>query len=109
MIGQDILSEIDATLDQLIRNAEAIERVEIKELSEAEIEAFQKTQDSLLHHFIHLDERLAEKQKVQIANSKIQEKLLQFEKLKNAYHQDISKVNGKVLLSKRKSKRLLNF
>ena len=116
MVGQEILLEIDETLDQLIRNAEVIENVDLKELSVTEIDAFQKTQESLLQHLIHMDEFLVTKrnslklQHRQSASVKIQEKLLRFEKMKNSYHQNIAKVQSKLpILSKRKSKRLLSY
>lgn len=116
MIGEEILIEIDGTLDQLIRNAEVIENVDLKELSETEIDAFQKTQESLLQHLIHMDEFLVIKrnslkqQDKRSASFKIQEKLLRFEKLKHSYHQNISKVQSKLpILSKRKSKRFFSF
>ncbi len=116
MVGEDILLEIDGTLDQLIRNAEAIENVDLKNLSETEIDAFQKTQESLLQHLIHMDEFLVAKrnslklQDKRCASFKIQEKLLRFEKMKNSYHQSLSKAQRHLpILSKRRSKRVLSF
>lgn len=114
MIGEEILIEIDATLDQLIRNAEIIQKVNLEELSETEIEAFQKTQESLLHRFLHLDQHLESKKKAiriqdkRCASVKIQEKLSKFEKLKSVYHKNIQEVSKRPILSKRKGKRLLD-
>ena len=94
MIAEDIWIDIDGTLDQLIRNAEVIENVDLKELSETEIDAFQKTQESLLQHLIHMDEFLVTKrntlklQNTRSASYKIQEKLMRFEKMKDSYHQN---------------------
>lgn len=112
MIGEDILLEIDQTLDQLIRNAEVIGTIDLNELNETEIDAFQKTQESLLQHLIHMDEFLLAKrnslrlQDKRCANFKIQEKLLRFEKLKNSYHQNLSRAQSRLpILSKRRSKR----
>lgn len=116
MVGEDILMEIDGTLDQLIRNAEVIEDVNLKELSETEIDAFQKTQESLLQHLIHMDEFLVAKrnslkmQDKRSASFKIQEKLLHFERLKDSYNKSLSKAKKKLpILSKRRSKRFLSF
>ncbi|HSX26283.1 MAG TPA: hypothetical protein VLE89_04670 [Chlamydiales bacterium] len=116
MFGQEILIEIDSTLDQLIRNAEVIQTVDPKELSETEVDAFQKTQESLLQHLIHLDQFLEDKRKnlkvqdKRSAGFKIQEKLQKFEKLKSDYHKTISE-SGPFrkcpFLSKRRSKRFL--
>lgn len=116
MFGAEILLEIDGTLDQLIRNAEVLQRVDVKTLSETEIEAFQKTQESLLQHLIHMDQFFVTKRdslKVQdkkSAHFKIQEKLLRFEKMKSAYHKNLSAVQSTLpLLSKRRNKRLLSI
>jgi pyruvate/2-oxoacid:ferredoxin oxidoreductase alpha subunit len=115
VVGEEILIEIDETLDQLIRNAEALKSANIQELTETEIEAFQKTQDSLLHHFLYMDQFLAEKkmsQKVVDARSvqcKIKEKLGQYEKLKSVCHSEIEKTykNKRALLLKRRAKKRL--
>jgi hypothetical protein len=116
MIGEEILSEIDGTLDQLIKNAEVIQKVELKDLSETEIEAFQKTQESLLQHLMHMDQFLAAKRNTlkmldkRSASFKIQEKLLRFEKMKNSYHKSLSEVRSKLpILSKRRNKRILTL
>jgi hypothetical protein len=115
MVGVEILIEIDATLNQLIQNAEAIAGVDIGELSLTELEAFQKTQESLLHHLLHVDERLHAKNKntrmnQRSASYKIQEKRTKFEKLKSSYHKTISdRMKQKLpILSKRRGKRFLN-
>ncbi len=113
MLGEDILNEIDGTLDQLIRNAEAIESVDLKDLNETEIEAFQKTQESLLQHLIYMDQFLSQK-----SNSfkldrrsgcfKIQEKLLRFETMKSSYHKNLDNARKKMpIFSKRRSKKIL--
>lgn len=115
MIGEEILMEIDSTLDRLICNAEAIQTVSLNELSETEIEAFQKTQESLLQHLIHMDQFLETKSKnLKVQNKKssrfqIQEKLLKFEKLKDGYHKNIFDTMHRKseMLSKRRGKKLL--
>ena len=117
MIGEEILLEIDSTLDRLILNAEAIQNVKLEELSETELEAFQKTQESLLQHFIHMDQFLETKTKnlrvqdKKSSRNQIQEKLLRFEKLKNSYHKEINHTLSRKseILSKRRGKRILVF
>lgn len=116
MIGEDILIEIDTTLDRLIQNAEVIAGVDIQELSLTELEAFQKTQESLIQHLIHVDERYASQRKngrldQRSASFKIQEKRAKFEKLKLSYHKTISDTIEEKLpiLLKRRSKRFLAF
>lgn len=116
MLGEEILLEIDGTLDQLIKNAEVIQKVELTDLSETEIDAFQKTQESLLQHLLHMDQFLVAKrnslkmQDKRSASFKIQEKLIKFEKMKSTYSKSLSDVRSKMpILSKRKHKRLLTF
>jgi hypothetical protein len=115
MASEEILMEIDATLDRLIQNAEAITGVEIEELSLMELEAFQKTQESLIQHLLYTDERLAQRNRLGIdkrsASYKISVKRAKFEKLKSTYHKTISETVEKKLpiLSKRRSKRFLSI
>ncbi|PIS02470.1 MAG: hypothetical protein COT85_05600 [Chlamydiae bacterium CG10_big_fil_rev_8_21_14_0_10_42_34] len=114
MFGEEILLEIDGTLDQLIRNAEVIQKADIKQLNETEIDAFQKTQESLLQHLMNMDQYLVTKrnslklQNKKSANYKIQEKLLKFEKMKSTYHKSLGEARRKTpIMSKRRNKRLL--
>jgi hypothetical protein len=118
MFGEDVLIEIDTTLDQLIQNAELIQNVELKELSETEITAFQKTQESLLHRLLHLDQFFETRkldQKIFHKKSgryKIQEKLLKFEKLKKEYKKNLGEPieswHRRDLLMKRRAKKFLH-
>jgi len=114
MFAEEILHEIDATLDRLIQNAEAVQSAELSDLSDIEIDAFQKTQESLLHHFLCMDQEFETKRKkLRIPNKKsasykIQEKLERFEKLKNEVNNSIDRYCKKQpILSKRRGKRLL--
>jgi hypothetical protein len=116
MIGEEILLEIDSTLDRLIRNAEAMQTISFDELSEIEADAFQKTQESLLHHLIYMDRCLETKtQNLRIegkksARAQIQEKKQKFEKLKASYHTDLHTTLARKsdMLSKRRGKRLIS-
>lgn len=116
MFGEEVLIEIDSTLDQLIRNAEVIQNVDLRELSETEIEAFQKTQESLVQHLLHMDQFLESKRKnlrvqdKRSASYQIQEKMVKFETLKSAYHKDLSETSNfrkMPILCKRRSKKFL--
>lgn len=116
MFAEEILFEIDATLDQLIRNAETLKGAELTDLSEIEIDAFQKTQESLLYHLVHMDETYETKCKSirkpnkNSSRNKIQEKLGQFEKLKEDINNTISRASKKrIILSKRRGKRFLKI
>lgn len=117
MVGAEILLEIDTTLDRLICNAEAIQNINLNELSEIELAAFQKTQESLLHHLMHMDEFLETKrqnlriQNIKSARYQIAEKMDRFTKLKTVYQKKITEANTHKsdILSKRRTKRLLCF
>lgn len=115
MVGEEILLEIDSTLDRLIRNAEAMQTVPLEDLSEIELDAFQKTQESLLHHLIYMDQRLENKTQnsraggQKSARQQIQEKKQKFEKLKASYHRTVQDTLSRKsdILSKRRGKRLI--
>ena len=109
MFGQEILIEIDSTLDRLICNAASLQKADLNEFSETEIEAFQKTQESLLHHLLHMDEKLKEKKiDPRSASVKLQQKRKQFEQLKVVTQNRISEAERKMpFLVKRKAKRFL--
>jgi hypothetical protein len=116
MFGEEVLLEIDSTLDQLIRNAEVIHDVDLKSLSETEIDAFQKTQESLLQHLIRMDHFLETKRKdlkvqnKRSASYKIQEKLLKFERLKSDVEENLIRTTARKtpILSKRRGKRFFS-
>ncbi len=61
-IGEKLLADIDATLDQLIHNATAARSAQFQKLEVAEIQALQKTQQSLLAHLMRLDAKLENKE-----------------------------------------------
>ena len=83
MLGEEILIEIDETLERLIHNADTMSQVKKTTLAGHEIEAFQKTQESLLEHLLHMDELFALQQKPSLPPTrtfKIQERLLRLKK-----------------------------
>jgi len=85
--GEKILADIDATLDQLIQNADVMQNVPVASLDESEIEALQKTQESLLAHLIHIEQRLDNDQKKAEIRKKterythIQQKIIHYSRL----------------------------
>ena len=62
MKNSEILKEINCTLDQLIKNAAALAEIFEDPLFKSEVQALNKTQESLLSHLVHLDQFLKEKQ-----------------------------------------------
>ncbi len=110
----EIVENIDTTLDQLICNAEVLSKAELNDLSDTELDAFQKTQESLLQHLLQMDQLLAKKQKPQdkrSASFQIREKRARFEKLKSQYSQSLTDtlLERRLILSKRRGKRFFQL
>jgi hypothetical protein len=115
MIAEEILSRIDAALDQLIFNAETLNGINLSDLSEPEMDAFQKTQESLIHHLINMDRIYETTRKTNSLKSypslayKIQKKHQRFEKLKKSINKAIPRKEKKIsVFSKRNRKRLIS-
>lgn len=109
----NLTREIDQTLDQLIENAEAISQVELADLSEIELESFQKTQESLLQHLLHVDELLSKKQKESLkqhprtAALQIQEKKKRFQELNEEFEKELKAADPIKFICKRKTKKVI--
>lgn len=75
----DVLAEIDITIDQLLENAKVLKKIASKECYLDEISALEKTQESLIAHLIHMDEILKKKDKASqqqpLLASKVHDKL----------------------------------
>ena len=113
-MGQNLVQEIDQTLDLLIKNAEMISQVDLKDLSEFELAGFQKTQESLLHHLLHVDSLLEKTTKLEkkfhpkTAAVQIQEKKKRFDQLNQEFNQELLTVKNKPIICKRKAKKLIS-
>lgn len=80
--SEEILADIDATLEQLIQNADACKQISINPLFTTEVQALQKTQESLLARLMHMQELLkSEKCQKQDGFAGIEKKVLRFGKL----------------------------
>jgi hypothetical protein len=82
--GEEILADIDDTLDHLIENADVIKKISINSLYTSEIEALQKTQESLLARLVHMNNLLKSQKKSEEGQKSvcsIEEKILRFGKL----------------------------
>ena len=114
MVDQKIVQEIDKTLDQLIRNAEAISNADLQALSETEVDAFQKTQESLLQHLLSMDGLMVKKTTVCVqdsrsASARIRAKRSQFNALASEYEPLLSEFQEhRSILSKRKKKKFFD-
>jgi hypothetical protein len=102
---EHILADIDATLDQLIYNAEAMSDLSI--LSEIEMEAMQKTQESLLARIFHMDDLINAEKKERLLKKKselqLEEKIAHFSRLNTQL------INGVANRFKAKSKKSLRL
>ena len=85
--GEAILADIDSTLDQLICNADAMNRITDRHLFTSEVKAMHKTQESLLARLMHMHELFDEDKKVigereqKMRLTTIEHKLAEFGKL----------------------------
>ncbi|MCL6756235.1 MAG: hypothetical protein M3A24_03650 [Candidatus Rhabdochlamydia oedothoracis] len=85
--GEEILADIDQTLDQLIENADIINRISFNALFTSEVQALQKTQESLMARLMHMHELLEKDKKPQTPTKKanplnqIENKLKEFGQL----------------------------
>ncbi len=97
--AEEILMDIDATLDHLIENATVIKHVATSTLFISEVEALQKTQESLLARLVHMNDLLKSDQSEPIETySDIEEKILRFGRL-NA--QMMTRISSKIRKAKK--------
>lgn len=83
---EEILADIDGTLDRLIENADVIKDISLKTLFACEVEALQKTQESLLARLVHMQDLLKGQKKNEGSEKKdtfdsIEDKIVRFGKL----------------------------
>jgi hypothetical protein len=102
--SEEILADIDSTLDRLIENADVIKCVSLDTLYTSEVEALQKTQESLLARLVHMNDLLKGEKKETDTESfgSIEEKMVRYGKL-NA--QMISRISQR-MKSTKKSRQL---
>jgi len=74
--AEELLADIDATLEQLMRNTSALQEVRLEDLSDQEISAFHKTQESLVARLVHRREEVSS-----FSHKKMQEKIHAFHRL----------------------------
>lgn len=94
--GEEILADIDATLDQLIENANAVKPISTSALFTSEVEALQKTQESLLARLVHMNDLLKGQKKKEDSEKKesfssIEQKILRFGQLNAQIIHHVSK------------------
>jgi len=77
---EEILAELDATLEQLIQNASLFCNSDFHILEPVEIDSLHKTQESLVAHFVHTQERLKDEATMKTYQG-LQRKLLHLNEL----------------------------
>ena len=93
---EEILAELDSTLNQLLLNIEAVSNVSLSDLSETEMQAMHKTQESLLARFMHMNDLIKESERKKLQEKKtseltqLQEKLKKFSDLNTSFIQSVS-------------------
>jgi hypothetical protein len=85
--SETLLAEIDATLDQLIQNAEVLSGVRFDVLEHGEIEGLQKTQESLCARLLHRKELLDAKEH---AHDNFEEKVARFTHLHLKFAREVA-------------------
>jgi hypothetical protein len=101
--GEEILADIDSTLDRLIENADVIKHISLNTLYKSEVDALQKTQESLLARLVHMNDLLKGQKKNDESKKKesfgsVEQKIIRFGKL-NA--KIISHVSGQIKRTKK--------
>jgi hypothetical protein len=82
--GEEILVDIDNTLDHLIENADVIKKISFSTLYTNEVEALQKTQESLLARLVHMNDLLKGHKRAEEGEESfdsIEQKIVRFGKL----------------------------
>ncbi len=86
-LGEEVLNDLDATIDALIANANTLRELERKQKFETEVQALKKTQESLLARILHRQQLLDEKRRRELTDRAaekeelIDRKIEHFEKL----------------------------
>jgi hypothetical protein len=88
----EILSELESTLNQLIHNIQTLNNVDIDDISSFEMVAMNKTQESLLVKCLHISEQLKTRKKGESSfkEQTIHDKLHHFGKLNADFLKKIS-------------------
>ncbi|MBS3904189.1 MAG: hypothetical protein KGZ39_02555 [Simkania sp.] len=85
--GEEILADIDHTLDQLIRNAHMLKQVSEQEAFASYSARMHKTQTSLAARILHMEDLLLESsikpEETSPLYETIQDKIVQYKKLNN--------------------------
>jgi hypothetical protein len=109
--AEDILSEMESILDQLVLNAEHLHEVSQKVIAEEELTSLQARQELLMSSLLKLDHDFqdaathsAQDRKTPLQN-RIQKKLDLFEKLNSSFIKNIISSHGLIRFEEGKDKK----
>ena len=90
---EEILAELDSTLNQLLINIEIVSDVLPSDLSELEIHAMHKTQESLLARFMHMNDLIKDEERKKLQKkhtNTLEAKLKKFGELNASFIESIT-------------------
>jgi len=105
---EEILAELDSTLDQLIQNASVVCESDFCVLDSIELNSMQKTQESLLARFAHTQENLASNTS-QKRYAELHSKLKRLNELNASFMQSLEKQLKPRIGRNRKKSKLREF
>ncbi len=114
MREKELISKIDFTLHRLSENAGAFEVADLEDLMEEEVEAFEKTQESLLNHLLEIDSSLQNMRSPPLRNTPIaeaiRERSMRIQTARRDFDQAMQRAaKRRPLFSKRRFKRRLEI
>ena len=109
--GEEVLDDLDTTLDELIINAHTLRQIQRTERFETEAKALEKTQESLLARVLYRQKLLDEKRKKEITEKAAEKEAMIDQKIEH-----FAKLNTELLypvannlITKRPKKRPLRI
>lgn len=108
--AKEILLEIEAILENLIHNAERLKEISSQVISMQELEPLQKKQEELVKKLGKLDEAFKKvpagsAESYQELTRKIEQKLVQFQKLNAKFIENLSASQGLIRFDVKKKKK----
>lgn len=105
--GEEILDDLDTTLDELIINAHTLRQIQRIDRFETETKALERTQESLLARVLHRQQLLEEKRRRELSERAAEKKLIIDEKIRHFTELNTTLANpiAKNLLPKKPKRR----
>lgn len=81
--GEEVLDDLDTTLDELIVNAHTLREIQQSDRFKTEAEALEKTQESLLARILYRQQLLDEKRKLELTQRAAEKEALIDQKIEH--------------------------